>query len=109
MCNSNNFRQLNVTENSSNLIQITSAHIGALSYPKYHASKRDADTNYLTRVQIALRNYISDINFANPVNIRKVYEELMNQVRNEAICISNKYTIQIEPLNFERDKFIFTL
>ena len=33
----------------------------------------------------------------------------MNQVRNKVICINNKYTIQIEPLHFEWDKFIPTL
>ena len=33
----------------------------------------------------------------------------MNKVQNEALCVSNKYTIQIEPLHFEWDKFIPTL
>ena len=33
----------------------------------------------------------------------------MNQVGNEAIHISTKYTVQLEPLYFEWDKFIPTL
>ena len=44
----------------------------------------------------------------DPVETRRVHGELMNKVRNKTICISNKYTIQIEPL-FEWDKFIPTL
>ena len=37
------------------------------------------------------------------------YMKQMNEVTNKATCISNKYKIQIEPLEFEWDKFIPTL
>ena len=71
--------------------------------------KRDADAHYLSRVKIAFSSCIDGINFANPVNSRKEHEELMKEVRNEAIHISNKYKVQIEPLCLKWDKFIPTL
>ena len=37
------------------------------------------------------------------------HKQLMNQVTDKAISISNKYTIQIEPLYIELDKLIPTL
>ena len=58
---------------------------------------------------MALRSCISDINFADQVNIRKAHEKLMGQVRNEAVHINNKYNVQIYHLHFEWDKFIPTL
>ena len=63
--------------------------------------------SYLSWVKIALRSFVNDINFMDPV--RKVHEEPMNQVRGEAICINNKYTIQTESLHFEWDKVKPTL
>ena len=35
--------------------------------------------------------------------------KLMNQVRNKAIYISYKYKIQIEPIQFQLDKFLPSL
>ena len=58
---------------------------------------------------MVLSSHVGSINYAAPANIRKAYEELMSQVRTEAIHISNKYTIQIEPIQFECDKFLQTL
>ena len=49
------------------------------------------------------------INFADPAYIRKAHEELMTQVRTEAIPISYKYKIKIEPIQFEWDRFLPTL
>ena len=71
----------------------------------YHTQKWDADTQYLGRVKLALSSQIGSINFADPANIRKADEELMNQVRTKAIHIDNKYKIQIEPIQLEWDKF----
>ena len=44
--NASIFRQLNVTENCSNLIQIASASNDDMSHHMYHAWKRDADLEY---------------------------------------------------------------
>ena len=43
-------------------------------------------------------SHMGCINMAGPANIRKAHEELMSQVRTEAIHITNKYKIQIEPM-----------
>ena len=74
---SNNFGQLNDTENCSNLTQITPSNSGDMLHHTYHAWKRDADADYLGRVKIALRSHVGGINFADPANIRKAHEELM--------------------------------
>ena len=47
--NLNNFRQLNIAENSSNLIQLVPSNPGDTSDLTYHAWKRDADADYLSR------------------------------------------------------------
>ena len=107
--NSDNFRKLNVSGNSSNLIQIAAANPGDTSHPTYNAWKRDAEADYLSRLKITLRSCISDINFTDTVNTKNVHEELMNGVWNDAIHISNKDTIQIEPFQFEWDMFMPTL
>ena len=49
------------------------------------------------------------INFADPGNIRKAHEELMTQVRTRTKHISNKYKIQIEPIQSEWDRFLSIL
>ena len=72
----------------------------------YHTPKQDAYAEYLGRVKIVLSSYMGSIKFADPFNIKKAHKELMSQLRNEAIHISNKYKIQIEPIQFERDKFL---
>ena len=71
----------------------------------YHAHKRDADVEYLGRVKMVLSSHMGDINFADPDNTRKAHKELMTRVRTEAIHISNKYKVQIEPLHFGWDRF----
>ena len=55
--------------------------------------QKDADPEYLGRDKIAFNSYIGNINFVDPVNIRKAHDKLMKQVRNEAIHISNKYKV----------------
>ena len=42
-----------------------------VSHPTYHAQKRYADTDFLSRVNIALRSCVSDINFMDPVNTKR--------------------------------------
>ena len=66
----------------------------------YHAQRR-ADAEYLSRVKIAICSCIGDINFTDPASTRKEHDELIVQVGNEDIHISNKYKVQIEPLHFE--------
>ena len=56
-----------------------------------------------------MQNNVGSINFTDPANIRQVHKALMSEVRKEAIYISNKYKIQIEPIQFEWDKFLPTL
>ena len=53
--------------------------------------------------------HVGSFNFADQAKIRQVHKTLMNEVRNEATHISNKYKIQIEPIQVERDKFLPTL
>ena len=43
LSNSNNFRQLNVTANCSNLTQIAPANTNDTLHHTYHAWKRDTD------------------------------------------------------------------
>ena len=92
--NSNKFRQSNATENSRNFIQIAPANPTDMSLPMYSAQKRDADADYICGVKITIGNCIHDINLVYPVNIGKVHEDLMNQLRNEDIHISTKYNVQ---------------
>ena len=49
--NSNNFRQLNVTEEFSNLIQIAPANTSDMSHQTYHTQKTDVDAQYLCRIK----------------------------------------------------------
>ena len=56
-----------------------------------------------------LSSCTGDINFTDPVNTRKSHEELMTQVRTEAIHVSNKYKVKIDPLHFKWDRFIALL
>ena len=58
---------------------------------------------------MALSSCVGSINFAHHANIRKTHEELMSQVRTEAIHICNKHKIQTEPIQFECNKFLPTL
>ena len=64
---------------------------------------------YLGGFRMALHSHMGSINFADSTNIRKVHKELISQVRTEAIHISNKYKIHVEPIQFEWDKFLPTL
>ena len=75
--NSNNFRQLNVTENCSNFTQIAPANTGYILYYMYHAQKRDGDAENSGRVKMALSSCVVGINFADLANIRKAHKELV--------------------------------
>ena len=52
-------------------------------------------------VRMVLCSHVGSINFADPANIRQVYEVFMSEVRTKAIYINNKYKIPIEPMQFE--------
>ena len=54
----NNFRWLNASENSSNLIKIAPASPGDISDPPYHVQERDGDTEYKGRVKIMLSTHV---------------------------------------------------
>ena len=77
-----------------------------ISHPTYYAWKSDADAEYVGRVKIAIISHIGSINFMDPVSMRRSHEELMKQVRNEAIYINNKYKVQLEPFYFEWERLI---
>ena len=70
--------------------------------------ERDAQAEFLGLIKTALINTIHNINFADPVQTRRAHETLMHDVNREAQYISNKYSMQIDPLYFEWDKFIPT-
>ena len=52
---------------------------------------------------------MGSINFADSADIRKAHKSLMSQVGTESTHIGNKYKIQIEPVQFQWDKFLPTL
>ena len=56
--------------------------------------------------KIALWNCIKDVNIVDPIQMRRVHRDLMNEVSSEAQYISNKYNIKIKSLYFESNKFI---
>ena len=58
---------------------------------------------------MALSSHMGNINFADPADIWKAHKELIIQVRTKAIHNSNKYKTQIEPPQFEWDRFLPTL
>ena len=95
--NSINFGTHNTNQNCSNFVQ------------SYHTQKWDADMEYLGGVRMAIYSHVVIINLTYPANSQQVYGILMNEVRDEAIYISNKYKIQIEPLQFDWDKFLPSL
>ena len=64
----------------------------------YYAWKRDADVEYVGTFKLLLSNCMGGINLTDPANIRKAHEELMIQIRTKAIHTSNKYKIQVEPI-----------
>ena len=68
----------------------------------YCTWKWDDDVDYLGR----FRKVIGSINFADPANIRQICGILINELRDEATYINNKYIIQIEPMQFKWDKFL---
>ena len=100
-CNPNNFGQLSITKICSDLTKIAPANTGGTSHHTDHAQKRYADVKYLGRVKMVLSSHVGGITFADLANIRKSYKELMTEVRSEAIHISNKYEIQVNPIQFE--------
>ena len=58
---------------------------------------------------MVLHSCVGSINFTDPANIRQTHKALLSHVRKEAIIISKKYIIPIEPIQFECDKFLPTL
>ena len=54
---------------------------------------------------MALRNCVKDINFMDPVQMRRIHRNLIIEVSIEAWYISNKYNVWVDPLNFEWDTF----
>ena len=50
-----------------------------------------------------------NVKFANPVQTRRAHEDLMNDVNREVRYIGTKYSMQIDLLYFQWDKFIPTL
>ena len=77
LSNSNHSRLLNVTENCINFTEIAPANPHDMSHPMYHDLKRDAYTEYLGRVKMALSSCMDGINLANLVNTRKAHKEHM--------------------------------
>ena len=96
----------NTKKYCSNFVQVAPANN---SDSPYHAQKQDAEVEYLGRVRMTLHSCVGSITFASPVNIRQVHETVMNEVRNEATYISNKYKSQSDPIQFKWDKFLPTL
>ena len=68
----------NFVENSINIIQRTSLILSDLSHPVYSSQNRDAQAEYSTTVKTVLGNYVKDINFTDPVQMRRVHGDLMN-------------------------------
>ena len=51
-------------------------------------------------------SHVGGINFMDPVSMWKAHKKLMTQVKHEAIHISNKYKVQLEPFYFRWERFI---
>ena len=83
----------NFVENSINLMEITSLIPSDPSDPINNAHNRDAQAEYLANVKVALRNYIKDINFADPVQMRRVHGDLMMMlaVKLSILAVSTMY------------------
>ena len=88
---SNHFGSLNINEKCSNFKKVAPTNTSDSSPYMYHACLWNADVEYSDRVRMGLCSHMGSINFADPAKIRMVHEELMSQVRTEAICISNKH------------------
>ena len=73
------------------------------------ATKRDAQAEYPGLIKTALRNTVQNVNFADPFQTRRAHETLMHDVKRKVRYIDTKYSMQIDPLYFESDKFIPTL
>ena len=61
---------------------------------------------YLRRVRMVIHSHVGCINLTDPANIRQIHRILMNEVRNEATYISNKYKIQIDTMQFKWEKLL---
>ena len=85
-----NFGPLNTNQNCSNFVHVGFTDRGDLSY---HAIKQDADAEYLEEVTQAICSHVGSIHFMDPANIRQVHGTIMNEVRNEAMPISDKYKL----------------
>ena len=104
-----NLKKSNFVKNSIYLIQITFSISSNPLQPNYNARKRDAQGEYLGIIEMASMNCVKDINFSDPVQMKKVQGDLMKEAGSEAQYISNKQNIQIDLLYFEWDMFIPTL
>ena len=58
---------------------------------------------------MALQKTIQHIYFADPIQTKRVLEALMYEVESEVRCLGTKYSVKMEPMYFEWDKFISTL
>ena len=103
-----NFGPYNTNEDCSNFVQIVPAHTSHSSHFTYHTQRQDVDVEYLGRVRMALHSQsVASTLWIQPALDN--YTKLMNEVRNKATDISNRYKIQIETIQFKWDKFLPTL
>ena len=77
--------------------------------PNLHCKKNRCPDRVSRSNKMALRNTIQTVNFADPAQTRMAHETLMHYVNRELRCLSIAYSMQIDPLYFEQDKFIPTL
>ena len=75
-----NFGLHSTSKNCSNFVQVAPAHTSDSSHFTYHAQRLDADSDYLSRVKMALHSCVGSINFMDPANSRQIHETLMNAV-----------------------------
>ena len=75
----------------------------------YIPTKRDAQAEYLAQIKPTLCQAILNINIADPIQTKRAHNDLMHEVNREAIYIGIKYSVKMEPMYFEWDKFIPTL
>ena len=66
-------------------------------HPAYYARKRDAQVEYLSIINTALRHTVQIANFAEPNQTRKEQEALICDVNKEGRYISCKNMVQVNP------------
>ena len=87
-------------------MQVSSSDPSGPLHLAYNTRKRDAQAEYLGLIKRILRNTIQNVNFADPIQCRRAHESLMHDVNRHTRYIDTKYSMQIDPLYFERDEFI---